>query len=157
MKAQKDHEIHFRIIVENLPAGDHPEHGKLAARLYSKKGWEHAPEIFEDQWRFTGKIRVRENPKDGSPNFLGEFARGPVEERHLAVFWGNVEKDGTFIKRYGVKIFLAPVTRAKWNRPGITWEQIKAGGVIETCFSACDEDGVPRCAGIPTDWIQKKK
>ena len=103
------------------------------------------------------EVRVRRNPKSGSPNFLGKHALGPVAERHLGVGWGYPQRDGSFRVKRGVKIFLTSVKRANWERPGITWNQIEADGVVETRLAATSEDGTPVCAGVPNDWLLKER
>ena len=97
----------------------------------------------EGSMQFECEVRVKRNPKNGNPNFLGPWVHGPAEARHLYLNWQGTE-DHVRVRFGRMKIHLA----------SITWEQIEAvsqvaGGVLEATVSGVDRKGAPACASVP--------
>jgi hypothetical protein len=93
--------------------------------------------------QFECEVRVKRNPKNGNPNFLGPWVHGPADARHLYLNWQGAE-DHVRVRFGRMKIHLA----------AITWEQIEAvsqvsGGVLEATVSGVDRKGAPACASVP--------
>src|SRR5437763_6946484 len=93
--------------------------------------------------QFECEVRVKWNPKNGSPNFLGPWVHGPAEARHLYLNWEGAE-DQVQVQFGRMKIHLA----------SITWEQIETvsqvpGGVLQATVSGVNEKGAPACASVP--------
>jgi len=93
--------------------------------------------------QFECEVRVKRNPKNGNPNFLGPWVHGPAGARHLYLNWQGTE--GHVRVQFG---------RMKIHLASITWEQIEAvsqvsGGVLEATVSGVDRKGAPACASVP--------
>lgn len=131
-----DQEVSLRIIVRNPPAGVRfaVQEGKyelLDPRTAS------AHELV-----FEFPIRARNDRPDGSPNFLGPFAQGPVDGRFVYVNSGTLAAEPASQWTRRAKIHLA----------GITWTMIRKaakGGFIEAAFAGTGRDGGPACATVP--------
>jgi Family of unknown function (DUF5990) len=97
---------------------------------------------------FECSVRVNRG-KDSTPNFLGDFAQGPVGERFLYIDIGTY----------------AGQTETDWSRRlkiplrGISWELIdnaaKAESVLETNVAGTGKDGSPACATVKpfSGWV----
>jgi hypothetical protein len=128
-----DQEISLRVIVENPPVRFAVQRGKdelLAAASASA-----------EQLVFEFSVRVRDDRPDGTPNFLGPFAQGPVGGRFIYVNSGTM----------GGELHSGWTRRAKVPLGGITWSLIKkaGGSVIEARISGTARDGGPACATVP--------
>src|SRR5688572_10270546 len=66
------------------------------------------------QAEFTAEFRVGQK-KDGSPNFLGPYSHGPVDDRFFYLSWGVQAEPGHF------KMF----RRLKIRLGHLTWDQIR--------------------------------
>jgi hypothetical protein len=92
---------------------------------------------------FEFSIRVRDDQADGTPNFLGPFAQGPVRGRFVYVNSGTMagEPESCWTRR------------AKIPLRGIAWDLIRkaaaAGSVIEVRIAGTARDGGPACATVP--------
>jgi len=103
--------------------------------------------------QFECAVRVKRNPKNGPPNFLGPWVHGPAEARHLYLNWEGAEDQVR--ARFG---------RMKIHLASITWEQIEAvsqvsGRVLEATVSGVDRKGAPACASVPLlddGWIVRE-
>jgi hypothetical protein len=98
--------------------------------------------LADGSFRFTCTLRVRPNPKNGQPNFLGAFAHGTPEARFLYLIWRVQQPD---LSRAG--------RRMKIHLASITWEQIeealRANGVLEASVQGTGRDGKFACASVP--------
>jgi hypothetical protein len=126
-----DQNVALRIVVENPPVRFAVQRGKdellEAASANAKQ------QIFEFD------VRVRDDRADGTPNFLGPFAQGPVGGRFVYVNSGAMagEPDSSWQRR------------AKVPLDGITWSMIKKRKVIEARIAGTARDGGPACATVP--------
>lgn len=93
---------------------------------------------------FRPKFRIAKQ-LDGSPNFLGPFAKGIPQERFFYLSWGVMDKKGHF------EMF----RRAKIHLNHLTWEQVNAalsnGQSLKVVIDMTDRKGGPVCASIRQD------
>ncbi|MGH1543137.1 MAG: DUF5990 family protein, partial [Arenicella sp.] len=91
---------------------------------------------------FIFSLRVKHS-KNGSPNFLGEYAQGPVKGRFVYICSGEYAgQKGTQWAR-----------RAKVHLSDISWSQIEEAQFDPTkrlvaYFEATAKDGGPSCASV---------
>lgn len=82
---------------------------------------------------------------DGSPNFLGPFAKGTPQERFFYLSWGVMTKDNRF------EMF----RRAKIHLNHLTWEQVRealaSDQPLKVVIDMTDKRGGPLCASIRAD------
>ena len=92
---------------------------------------------------FHFPLAVRDNRKDGLPNFLGPFAQGPPAGRFIYVDVGTYAgQKGTQWSR-----------RMKIPLQGITWPLIrkamrKPGSMLSASVPGTGRDGGPNCATV---------
>ena len=86
--------------------------------------------------------------KDGSPNFLGEFAQGAPPDRFFYLSWGVHKSDGHFVMFRRLKIRLGHL---KWAR---IQRAIEADEPIDVVLRMTDRRGGPLCATPPADCIE---
>lgn len=93
-------------------------------------------------FRPTFKIGTQPN---GSPNFLGPFAKGTPQERFFYLSWGVMAEDGRF----------AMFRRAKIHLNHLTPEQIgnalSDNRPIKVIIDMTDRKGAPLCASVRKD------
>ena len=93
---------------------------------------------------FRAIFKIDERP-DGSPNFLGPFAKGTPQERFFYLSWGVMLKDGRF------EMF----RRAKIHLSHLTWTQIRTSLArrrpLKVIIEMTDDKGCPVCASIRED------
>jgi hypothetical protein len=130
-----------------------PEWAGVHAGVRTKRGVEAVVPVVGEEIQFEVNLRVRPQPPGGVPNFLGPAARGTPTERHISIGWGFPNDAGGFRVVRGCKVFLTSVERARWSLPGISWEQIRSGRVLEARWSAVGSDGGPVVAGQPVPWV----
>jgi hypothetical protein len=131
-----DQEVSLRITVREPPAGVRFKVQRGKNELLDPRRTSAREIVFEFP------IRVRNDRPDGSPNFLGPFAQGPVGGRFVYVNSGTMA--GESVSRW--------TRRAKIPLAGITWPMIaKAanGGFIEAEIAGTARDGGPACATVP--------
>ena len=91
---------------------------------------------------FDLEFRVGER-KDGTPNFLGPFAQGPVDDRFFYISWGLGRQPGR------TRMF----RRLKIRLGHVGWTQIrraaKGGKPIEVRLRLTDARGMPLCGSVP--------
>lgn len=96
---------------------------------------------------FTASFHVAKQ-KDGSPNFLGPFAKGTPRERFFYLSWGVQGPFGTF----------RSFRRAKIQLSQLSWERvetaIRAGTPIRADVTLTDSKGGPVCATLKNTHIR---
>ncbi|HXA17985.1 MAG TPA: DUF5990 family protein [Thermoanaerobaculia bacterium] len=131
-----DQEVLLRITIREPPAGVRFQVQRGKNELLAPGGTSAREIVFEFP------IRVRNDRPDGSPNFLGPFAQGPVGGRFVYVNSGTMAGES-----------VSPWTRrAKIPLGGITWPMIAnaaIGGFIEAGIAGTARDGGPACATVP--------
>lgn len=93
---------------------------------------------------FRPKFKIARQP-DGSPNFLGPFAKGTPQERFFYLSWGVTDKKGHF------EMF----RRAKIHLNHVTWDQVSAAlsddRPLKVSIRMTGPKGDPICASIRKD------
>jgi hypothetical protein len=93
---------------------------------------------------FRPTFRVTKQP-DGSPNFLGPFAKGTPQERFFYLSWGVKDKNGSF----------AMFRRAKIHLNHLTWNQVSkavsSNRPLSVRIDMTGKNGDPICASIRKD------
>src|SRR5687768_3430882 len=99
------HELIIEVVCRNLPGiafvdpCDHEPKIKSPVHLGIQKGKEVIDAVPADSDReqvvFTATFKISRQP-DGSPNFLGPFAKGTAQERFFYLSWGILRKDSRF-------------------------------------------------------------
>lgn len=96
------------------------------------------------QVTFRPTFKIARQP-DGSPNFLGPFAKGTPQERFFYLSWGVMDKKGEF------EMF----RRAKIHLNHLTWEQVcvalSADRPLKVVINMTGKKGDPVCASIRKD------
>jgi hypothetical protein len=92
---------------------------------------------------FSLGLRVRENAKTGSPNFLGEFVQGTAEQRFFYICVG----------KYAGQENTEWARRVKIHVSTITWKQIHSllanpKKTLLAGYEATLPDGSPSCASV---------
>jgi hypothetical protein len=89
--------------------------------------------------------------KDGSPNFLGPFAQGPVDDRFFYITWGVGAAPGKTHMFRRLKIRLGH----------LAWPQIrraaKSGKPLEVSLRLTDARGAPLCGSAKGDYVTWSK
>jgi len=89
--------------------------------------------------------------KDGSPNFLGPFAQGPVDDRFFFISWGLGPAPGK------TRMF----RRLKVRLGHLAWPQIrgaaKSGEPLEVALRLTDAKGTPLCGSAKGDHVTWNK
>ena len=97
------------------------------------------------QATFDASFRVGRQ-RDGSPNFLGPFAHGPVHDRFVYLSWGVKSKTG-----------FAMFRRLKLRLGHLGWGQIErslvSGEPIRVTLRLTDARGAPLCATPPATHV----
>jgi hypothetical protein len=106
----------IEVVCRNLPGicfEDAPGRGPV--HLGIQKGNEVIEAVPADRKQVTIRptFRIARQP-DGSPNFLGDFAKGTPQERFFYLSWGVMDKRGRF------EMF----RRTKIHLNHLTWEQV---------------------------------
>jgi hypothetical protein len=93
---------------------------------------------------FRPKFKIARQP-DGSPNFLGPFAKGTPQERFFYLSWGVMDKKGHF------EMF----RRAKIHLNHLTWDEVSAvlsdNRPLKVSIRMTGPKGDPICASIRRD------
>ena len=140
-----ERQLTLRIIVESPPGGVdfgvQEGHGNDYKTVQKQR-------FTKQNLRFEFPIRVKEG-KNGEPNFLGDFAQGPANNRFIYL------DIGTF----------AGQTNTTWSRrlkiplAGITWPMIEqasdASVIIEARVPGTGKDGGPTCGTVKpfSGWV----
>lgn len=96
---------------------------------------------------FRAEFRVGMK-KDGSPNFLGPYAQGPIDDRFFYLSWG-VRSEPCHFKMF---------RRLKIRLGHLSWSQIRKAAKtripLEVALRMTDAKGGPLCATPPPTHIQ---
>ncbi|MFY9556540.1 MAG: DUF5990 family protein [Blastocatellia bacterium] len=146
---KQQNEITIEVVCRNLP-GLYFEGAQTAEStqkeqvfLGIQKGEEVIEAVRADQQQviFRPIFRVGKQP-DGSPNFLGPFAKGTPQERFFYLSWGVMNKEKRF------RMF----RRAKIHLNHLNWEHIdlaiKKGGRLKVVIDMTGQKGDPICGSI---------
>lgn len=144
-------EIVIEVVCRNLPGlyfegaqSGSPEKKKVFLGI--QKGNEVIEAVPADRRQviFHPKFKVVKQP-DGSPNFLGPFAKGTPQERFFYLSWGVMDNEGRF----------AMFRRAKIHLNHLTWDQISAAlsdnRPLKVSIDMTGRCGGPICASIRKD------
>ena len=97
--------------------------------------------------KFLLEFRVGKK-KDGSPNFLGPYSQGPVDDRFFYLSWSVRTDSGAF----------AMFRRLKVRLGHLTWSQIRKAASaqvpLEVALRMTDSRGGPLCATPPATHIK---
>jgi len=144
MNTKENNEITIEVVCRNLPGTcfeDAP--GGEPVHLGIQKGNEVIEAVPSDrkQATFRPTFRIGRQP-DGSPNFLGKFAKGTPQERFFYLSWGVVDKQGYF------EMF----RRAKIHLNHLTWEQVQSAisnnKPLKVVIDMTGQKGDPICGSI---------
>ena len=147
-----DTEVTIEVVCHNLPGlyfegaqrPDSPKREKVFLGI--QKGNEVIEAVPADQKQviFRPKLKIARQP-DGSPNFLGPFAKGTPQERFFYLSWGVMDREGRF------QMF----RRAKIHLNHLTWEQVSAAvsndRPLKVVIDMTGKKGDPICASIRPD------
>ena len=141
---RQNSEITIEVLCRNLPGiCFHDAPGGGPVHLGIQKGNEVVEAVPADQKQviFRPAFRI-DKQLDGSPNFLGAFAKGTPQERFFYLSWGVVDKQGHF------EMF----RRAKIHLNQLTWEQIQSAisssKPLKVVIDMTGEKGDPICGSI---------
>jgi hypothetical protein len=135
--------VRLRVICASMPPKTFGGREEIELAIQYLQELRPGVEREDGSMQFECEVRVKRNPRNGTPNFLGPWVHGPAEARHLYLTWMGNENQVQV--RFGrMKIHLAPVT----------WEQIEAvtqvpGCVLQATVSGVDRKGAPACASVP--------
>ena len=93
---------------------------------------------------FEAELRVGNDESETTPNFLGSYAHGTVQERFLYICWGQSNLGGW-----------SGFRRAKLPLSGLTWSAIESN-VVKGKLICTDAKGGPICATVKADrfcWV----
>ena len=143
-------ELTIEVVCRNLPGirfeDQHP--GGIAyepVHLGIQKGEEVIEAVpgNRKQAIFRPTFKIGKQP-DGSPNFLGPFAKGTPQQRFFYLSWGVMHEDGSF------KMF----RRAKIQLNHLTWEQISGKRPVKLIIgSMVGRDGGPVCGSLKANQL----
>ncbi|MEK6321859.1 MAG: DUF5990 family protein [Acidobacteriota bacterium] len=146
---RQDNEITIEVVCRNLPglyfegAQSAESTKKEKVFLGIQKGEEVIESVRADQKEviFRPTFRVGKQP-DGSPNFLGPFAKGTPRERFFYLSWGVMDSESRF------KMF----RRAKIHLNHLTWEQIRSAvsgsRPLKVVIEMTGHKGDPICGSV---------
>lgn len=147
--------LHIAVLCTELPGIRFPTNFGSAAACYEPVhlGIQHGQEVIDEvpadrkQATFTASFRVARK-RDGSPNLLGPYAQGPIDDRFFYLSWGAKPGSGPSTMFRRLKI-----------RTGhLSWRDIersmKSGEPIRVTLRLTDARGAPLCATPPASHIQ---
>jgi len=148
-------ELTIEVVCQNLPGNcftdEHGDSPKNVGPIYL--GIQKGNDVIEivpggrEQATFHPTFRVIRQ-SDGSPNFLGPFAKGTAQERFFYLSWGVVDEDGLF----------AMFRRAKIHLNHLSWDQVETAmnqnRAIRVVIGMTGTKGDPICASIRSDRAQ---
>ena len=140
--------LHLSIHCTELPGIRFPDNcGAPTCYEPVHLGIQRGEEVIDDvpadrrQATFDASFRVGRK-KDGSPNFLGPYAHGPVDDRFVYLSWGVKSKAG-----------FAMFRRLKLRLGHLSWRQIErsmeSGEPLRVTLRLTDAKGGPLCATPP--------
>jgi len=141
---QQGSEITIEVVCRNLPGTcfeDAPGGGPVYLGIQKGNDVIEPAPADRKEVIFRPTFRIGQQP-DGSPNFLGEFAKGTAQERFFYLSWGVVHKPGEF------EMF----RRAKIHLNHLTWEQVQSAVLsnkpLRVVIDMTGQKGDPICGSI---------
>lgn len=141
---RQDDEITIEVVCRNLPGirfEDAPRGGPVHLGIQKDNEVIEAVPADRKQAIFRPGFRIGKQP-DGSPNFLGAFAKGTPRERFFYLSWGVMTKEGEF------EMF----RRAKIHLNYLTWENIHTAvsnnKPLKVMIDMTGQKGDPICGSI---------
>ena len=147
-----DDELTIEVVCRNLPGTCFSDWRDPEARTYEPVylGIQKGNEVIEavpgnrKQAVFRPAFKIRQQP-DGSPNFLGPFAKGTARERFFYLSWGVMHEGGRF------EMF----RRAKIHLNHLTWNDIRKAlsenQPLKVIIDMTGKGGGPLCASVRND------
>src|SRR6516164_2175037 len=138
-------DLHLRIVLEKPPAGvDFGLQRGQGPRLQTVQ----IQRSNGGNLTFDCSVTVKDNRKDGLPNFLGPLTQGPPTERFIYFDIGQFagQKDSCWNRRLKIPLV------------GITWDMIRQASAhqrlaLETSVPGTGKRGGPMCAKMKhVDW-----
>ena len=99
------------------------------------------------QVTFHPEFRVKRRP-NGTPSFLGPYAKGSAKNRFFYLSWGELQDTGSFRMFRRLKIYLNPIRWADVKR------SLKSNEPIVVRLKLKDDKGGPMC-GTPNAGAMK--
>jgi Family of unknown function (DUF5990)/Domain of unknown function (DUF5655) len=96
--------------------------------------------------RWEADVTVKEGP-DGGFDFAGPFVRGPRDDRHLGLAWGDLPGDGTLRLFRGAKLRLVDVD------PELIGQALRPGHQLVARIRLTDARGNPICARVHPPYL----
>ena len=96
--------------------------------------------------RWEAPVTVKQGP-DGGFDFAGPFVRGPRDDRHLGLAWGDLPGDGTLRLFRGAKLRLVDVG------PGLIEQALRPGHTLVARIRLTDARGNPICARVHPPYL----
>jgi hypothetical protein len=96
--------------------------------------------------RWEAEVTVKEGP-DGGFDFAGPFVRGPRDDRHLGLAWGDLPGDGTLRMFRGAKLRLVDVD------PELIEQALRPGHTLVARIRLTDAKGNPICARVHPPYL----
>jgi uncharacterized protein DUF5990/uncharacterized protein DUF5655 len=141
------------------PEPGRPGHGNVHVALYCRDKDQPALTMPGNPWNATGPVpgdaaaarweadvTVKRGPDDGF-DFAGPFVRGPRDDRHLALAWGDLPGDGTLQLFRGAKLRLVDVD------PDLIEQALRPGYPLVARIRLTDAKGNPICARVHPPYL----
>jgi len=141
------------------PKPDGRRHGNVHVALYSRSKERPALTMPGNPWNATGPVpgdaaaarweadvTVKRGPEGGF-DFAGPFVRGPRDDRHLALAWGDLPGDGTLQLFRGAKLRLVDVD------PELIEQALRPGHRLVARIRLTDANGNPICARVHPPYL----
>jgi hypothetical protein len=96
--------------------------------------------------RWEAPVTIKRGP-DGGFDFAGPFVRGPRDDRHLGLAWGDLPGDGTLRLFRGAKLRLVDVG------PELIERALRPGHVLVARIRLTDARGNPICARVHPPYL----
>lgn len=149
-----DDTLKLKVVCRDLPGirfGDDGkgEDVKAAVHLGIQCGEEVIHQVPGDrtQVTFHPEFQVKRRP-DGTPSFLGPYAKGSAKDRFFYLSWGEKLDSGDFRMFRRLKIFLRPI---RWTD---IKQSVKSDEPIVVRLQMKDDKGGPTC-GTPNAGAMK--
>jgi uncharacterized protein DUF5990/uncharacterized protein DUF5655 len=134
-------------------------HGNVHVAMYTRSKERPALTMPGNPWNATGPVpgdaatarweadvTVKRDP-DGGFDFAGPVVRGPRDDRHLALAWGDLPGDGTLRLFRGAKLRLVDVD------PDLIEQALRPGHVLVARIRLTDAKGNPICARVHPPYL----
>jgi Family of unknown function (DUF5990)/Domain of unknown function (DUF5655) len=134
-------------------------HGNVHVAMYTRSKQRPALTMPDNPWNATGPVpgdaatarweadvTVKRDP-DGGFDFAGPVVRGPRDDRHLALAWGDLPGDGTLRLFRGAKLRLVDVD------PELIEQALRPGHALIARIRLTDANGNPICARVHPPYL----